>query len=102
MYIQVVNDYSLSLSLSIYLSSQMQQEEKWPVFQTSPKMSAKFPKDTTNTLQPESGELFEEMSGMVTLKRKTKEKGNGVGMADHTSQNRTVSSRPESPYQSVF
>ena len=53
-------------------------------------MSAKFPKDTTNTLQPESGELFEEMSGMVTLKRKAKEKGNGV------------SSRPESPYRVCF
>ena len=65
-------------------------------------MSAKFPKDTTNTLQPELGELFEQISGMVTLKQKAKEKGNGVGMADHISQIRTVSSQPESPYQSVF
>ena len=65
-------------------------------------MSADFPKDTTNTLQSESGELFEEISGMVTLKQKAKEKGNGVGVVDYTYQKRTVSSRPESPYRSVF
>lgn len=42
-------------------------------------MSRKFPNDLTNNNPRESGEYFEEMSGMVTLKRKPKE-----------DQNRTV------------
>lgn len=58
----------------------MKQEEKWPIFQPSPKSERK----AQHHLQPQTflsvnggqdtDELFEEMSGMVTLKRKGKEK----------------------------
>ena len=62
----------------------MKQEEKWPVFQTSPKLSTKFSEEgktfnqKNNEERRKSGDLFEEMSGMVTLKRKAKETSNGV------------------------
>ena len=58
----------------------MKQEEKWPVFQPSPKMERKSARQDPSTHQningggQESSEvMFEEMSGMVTLKRKGKE-----------------------------
>lgn len=72
----------------------MKQEEKWPVFQTSPKMPAKFAKENNRPLdggvRRESQEMFEEMSGMVTLKRKGKEQPNGL---PH---------RPGSPFNTMF
>ncbi len=57
----------------------MKQEEKWPVFQPSPKMERKK-QNQQHLLQSANGGqdpdlIFEEMSGMVTLKRKAKEKG---------------------------
>ena len=72
----------------------MKQEEKWPVFQTSPRASRKFPVDSTNNHPGgrQSGEFFEEMSGMVTLKRK---KG-GAG----DDQSRTITD--ESALQNLF
>ena len=57
----------------------MKQEDKWPVFHTSPKMPAKFAKESDGVAledaRRQSSEMFEEMSGMVTLKRKVKDNG---------------------------
>lgn len=78
--------YTLSYCFVITLPTlQMKEEEKWPVFQPSPKMDRKSAKQQpsagTNTFLSASGggdqdpdSIFEEMSGMVTLKRKPKEK----------------------------
>ena len=59
----------------------MKQEEKWPIFQPSPKMERKTANNQQQHQQPntfangaDSDVLFEEMSGMVTLKRKVKDK----------------------------
>ena len=72
----------------------MKQEDKWPIFHTSPKMQAKFPKENNGMLdenmQRQSTEIFEEMSGMVTLKRKGKDKPNGLPP------------RPGSPLHTMF
>ena len=74
----------------------MKQEEKWPIFQANQKMSDNFTKDSNNSLQmgAASGEgerLFEEMSGMVTLKRKGKEKGDQNQFGRITDNDNTVS-----------
>ena len=68
----------------------MKMEEKWPVFQPSPKAERKAIKQPTTFLNTDgrrvSEELFEEMSGMVTLKRKGKDKGgegSGQTFANH-------------------
>ncbi len=60
----------------------MKQDEKWPVFQPSPKTERKTARQSPNTFETSNGKgntsdvLFEEMSGMVTLKRKGKESNN--------------------------
>ena len=74
----------------------MKQEEKWPIFQANQTMSDNFTKDSNNSLQmgAASGEgerLFEEMSGMVTLKRKGKEKGDQNQFGRITDNDNTVS-----------
>lgn len=73
----------------------MKQEEKWPVFQPSPKMDRKSAKPQQqpaggNTFLSVNGEgdpnpdsIFEEMSGMVTLKRKPKEKAPEESFDNH-------------------
>lgn len=74
----------------------MKQEETWPVFQANQKVSNNFTKDSSNSLQAgagsgESERMFEEMSGMVTLKRKGKEKGDQNQFGRITDNDNTVS-----------
>lgn len=61
-------------------------------------MSEKFPKDNSDgSLQVGgvSDQVFEEMSGMVTLKRKGKEKGDSNHLGRITGDNEN--NRPQSP-----
>jgi hypothetical protein len=70
------------------LATEMKQEEKWPIFQTSSKASEEMKNGAVGS-QPgrRTSDLFEEMSGMVTLKRKPKESDGSQNRTNDQLQN---------------